>query len=1104
MNLADQLTTQAQLRPHAPAIVQGKKAVTYGELEQLVWRAATLLRSRGISPGEVVALGVRDDILTAICMMALARIGATVLSLTVHMPPTLRLQRASEARVTTVLSDRGINLLDGIRHLELAMTDLEDESLPIDMGCRVTVPSAPWLLVQGSGTTGQAKVIPLSHLAQLARCQTAGEWLELTPADRVSTLLGFHFSNTKTRFLEGLISGSSFFIADTSSKLNPTQYRNAGVTILHSTVFHLEQILTMVGRAAAGVNLPFDFLRSLTVGSSTVTEDLRQRIVTQLTPNLRIHYGTNETGLLSYVSPAQLFDYPGTVGVPQSQAYIQIVDGQDGLLPQGGTGHLRVRTAGTIQAYLDNPLATQNSFRDGWFYPGDLGRFAADGQLIYCGRSDHMMIMNGINIYPEEIELLMRRHPGVVDVAAVPLPSSLHQDIPICALALDPANPPALRELLAYAQEHLGTAAPKKIIRLSRIPRTEQGKLDRKALYRDIHAQLIPARSLTVALEQPGMIAQGSRLDGLRQSCCHMRLEISCLAPNGFEGIDQWFREALDMEPPTDSDAPGGQTPEYEAMGRLAIRALVLFRELAQAARLPFLETGKVLTIGHHRQKRHHWQINMVVPYLERLHPLCYIRSMEESFRLLLWMLETPCDRNGPGYLHHYLEQQAIPRIAQHHPMGKSTLHVLRQAHAQDIPFMHLGTGIYQLGWGSRAIRLDRSSTAGDGALGVRLVQNKAWTVSLLKAAGLPIPRQILVSSEKAALTAAAQLGWPVVIKPTDRDRGEGVSVNIHSADMAAAAYRKARQLTRDSQVIVESQAPGVCHRLFMAAGRLLYAVKRLPKSIHGDGRQTVAALIDAANLAEAALPPWCRSDPYPLDDAAIAAMGQAGFSPSAIPGAGERVPLREIESTQWGGFDEEVTHIIHPDNLLAAAQATELFGLEIAGIDIISPDISVPWHANGAIINEVNFAPLLGGGEISRSHIPEYLSRLVQEDGRIPVEAFIGAEGALAAARRRQAELQAQGLACALTSHDQTWTAPDQAVILNLQGVAHRCRALLMNRQVDAILLVIQSDEILRAPLPVDRLSALHIVEPELSDQRQEGGQEKLIAHLRRLLPAQ
>ena len=339
--------------------------------------------------------------------------------------------------------------------------------------------------------------------------------------------------------------------------------------------------------------------------------------------------------------------------------------------------------------------------------------------------------------------------------------------------------------------------------------------------------------------------------------------------------------------------------------------------------------------------------------------------------------------------------------------LGQSTLPVLRAAWQSDVPFIHLGGGIFQLGWGARARRIDRSTTDGDPATAAKLAQNKIWTASLLRNAGLPTPQHQVVTTLEAARLAVQRLGWPVVLKPADRDRGEGVSVNVADEANLQRAFAIAQKASRARQVIVERQVAGVCHRLFIAGGRLLYAVIRWPKSVHGDGCRSVAELIRDANAAEAGRPPWRRSEPFPADAEAVAAMAAAGYALDTIPDAGARVPLRAIESTAGGGFDEEVTDRIHPDNLDIALRATALFGLEVAGIDIITSDIGTPWHANGAIINEVNYAPLLGGGEISRRHVPEFLQRLLGGNGRIPVEAFVGGESAMAAARQGRANLR-------------------------------------------------------------------------------------------------
>ncbi len=275
-------------------------------------------------------------------------------------------------------------------------------------------------------------------------------------------------------------------------------------------------------------------------------------------------------------------------------------------------------------------------------------------------------------------------------------------------------------------------------------------------------------------------------------------------------------------------------------------------------------------------------------------------------------------------------------------------------------------------------------------------------------------------------------------------------------ADGVRAAFNLAHELAINKQVIVERQVEGVCHRLFIANGKLLYAVKRWPMGVTGDGERTVRELVERALAVELRKPLWSRSGIAPIDEAAVSALLRAGYTLESVPGKGILVPLRRIESTEWGGVDEDVGALIHPDNLAAAIRATGLFGLDVAGIDIISPDIGVAWHRNGAIINEVNFAPLFGGGEISRRHIPIFLKELLGGDGRIPIEIV---DGEVAAGKRR-AQLAATGVRCYLTSGTRTLDAQGQPVELAFRSTIMRVRALLYYGDVDAIVIAMEAEQ--------------------------------------------
>lgn len=113
-----------------------------------------------------------------------------------------------------------------------------------------------------------------------------------------------------------------------------------------------------------------------------------------------------------------------------------------------------------------------------------------DGHLIYCGRADHMMIKNGINIYPAEIESVMTSHPAVRDAAVIPVNSPTHQDLPICAVSLHDGQTVTERELLDYCVQNLGARSASAVLVQQEIPRNEQGKLIRARLAEDIGARL--------------------------------------------------------------------------------------------------------------------------------------------------------------------------------------------------------------------------------------------------------------------------------------------------------------------------------------------------------------------------------------------------------------------------------------------------------------------------------------------------------------------------------------------------------------------------------------------------------------------------------------
>jgi cyanophycin synthetase len=313
-----------------------------------------------------------------------------------------------------------------------------------------------------------------------------------------------------------------------------------------------------------------------------------------------------------------------------------------------------------------------------------------------------------------------------------------------------------------------------------------------------------------------------------------------------------------------------------------------------------------------------------------------------------------------------------------------------------------------------------------------------------------------------------------LVVKPVDRDRGEGVTVNINDINQLNDSIQTALKLSKVA--LIEKQVPGICHRILVANGKVQIAAKRLPKSVKGDGEKTVRQLVELANKIENVKPPWSRLKPFPLDDIALQNLASKNLNPDSIPMMDEFVPLRPIQTSEWGGVIEVCTDSIHPENSEMAIKAAALFGLSIAGIDVISSDITKPWFENGAIINEVNFSPLLAGTP-SDNIVSAVLKEIFPNNGTIPIEVFIGYETALHKAKEIQSDFAKKGKKYWLTTDKLTISHEGNEIKFLFNNLFMRCNALLLDKQVEGLLVVIQNDELLTSGLPFQHIDRVHDV---------------------------
>lgn len=1052
-NLTDIISRQAKINPNSIAICTGKENIAYEELDNLIWKASSYFYNSQIRKGEVVLFLIDDELLLMIAIMATARIGATAFTAQINTPELLLDETVKKINATKIISSAAY-FLNSI-NLVINIEDIRTYSNSIDFTIKDALPKAPWLFINGSGSTGKSKIIPVSHNQQLVRTYASKSWLPINVQDKVSSLVHINHYVSKMLYCEAFYSGASIILLDARQKASIPSIEKMKITILHATVFYIQHMLESQHKNA---KVALKQLKVLLVGGSYVSDSLREQIRKLLTKNLVVRYGANEIGSISVTSSANDNQALGTIGKPIKNTTIEIVDSNLQLLADETVGRIRIKSSGMVNGYLNDKDSSNKAFIDGYFYPGDLGKFTKDGEIVYYGRSDHMMIMNGINIYPAEIEAIILQHPDVTDTAAMPISHPIHQDIPVCAVVVRDKSTISKKALMDFAYQRLGSRSPREMVIVDAIPRNENGKLLRNELSQQIDQQLASQKNRAkMPIVEP---KQFTRM-----------YTINFVVPSviDFSHLDKWLK-LLEID-----NIAFSQTFKTQNHA-LLWRVMVLIKTLLQYSNIPAFYTGEIVKLSSNPSDATKLTAVIRIAHIEYIPQLCYTMALDGAFQTIMWMHNNPITTENTAQLYKNMHLKIINAITKNVPYGQSTIPLLREAYLHNIPYFHLGRGVYQLGLGAKSRKIDRSTTDGDSAMGSKLSHNKAISAQIIHMAGLPSPQHGIAKTLAEALKITDRLGWPLVVKPSDLDRGEGVRVNIESNLALEDAFNVARKLSKNKQVIVERQVEGVCHRLFVAQGRLLYGVKRLPKSLQADGIHTIDQLITLENEAEDKKAPWKRKEPFPRDADTIQVLKKAGYSLESIPKSGEWIALRDIESTRWGGRDEEVTNQIHPDNIAIALRAASVFELDVAGVDIISSDIAIPWHKNGAIITEINFSPLLGGGEISKSHIPALLHTLMRGNGRIPIEAFVGDDRAMDAALQRQKELIDRSIKCFVTSDTETFNEQQLPMLFPDTGLNYRAKALIYNKQVEVLLVVIGTDEILFNEFILGALDSLKI----------------------------
>jgi long-chain acyl-CoA synthetase len=494
--IAELVRLHATREPRHAALVHDGRTLTYGELDESMDRVATSLQRDCLKPGDVIAVCAANSIEYAVVFLGALRAGVAVALLAPATTAKSLARMLTDAGATHLFLDAAAAatiapVRDSVGAACIALDDFTAGQplkawLAVDAAPTPVAipPDWPFNIIYSSGTTGVPKGIVQSHAMRWAHVQRGPMYgycpnavtLLSTPLYSNTTLVAFF----PTLAMGGAVVLMAKFDAAaylalaeqhkvTHTMLVPVQYQR----IMALADFHRYDLSSY--RMKLSTSAPF-------------AAELKADVVHRWPGALVEFYGMTEGGGACVLVAQEHPDKLHTVGCPAPEHDIRLIDEHGREVPLGEVGEVVGHSAGMMTGYHRQPEATANAE---WFdatgkrfiRTGDIGRFDADGFLILLDRKKDMIISGGFNVYPSDLESVLRDHADVADVAVVGVPSTQWGETPVAFVVAKNGATSEPRDLLAWANARVG-----KLQRLAAVkfvdclPRSAIGKVLKREL----------------------------------------------------------------------------------------------------------------------------------------------------------------------------------------------------------------------------------------------------------------------------------------------------------------------------------------------------------------------------------------------------------------------------------------------------------------------------------------------------------------------------------------------------------------------------------------------------------------------------------------------
>lgn len=515
MNLADLIDRNAASTPDKAAIRFGGTELTYAALAQRIGEAAQALKSKlGVSHGDRVAILAANHPDYLVLLYACARIGAMLVPINwrLAVPEQLFILRDAGAKVLVVeqafapIVEPLAAAMPGVRVIGLdfspaggaSFSALLESSGGGDGHGDSADTTSPLLIVYTSGTTGHPKGAVLRQEALVANAAMSQHMHDMTAQDHILTVLPlFHVGGLNIQTTPALHLGATV-----------TLHARFAPDATLAAIAHDKPTLTVLVPATIQAMLEhprwsettLDSLRAVSTGSTQVPQRHVDAFTTRGTPVLQVYGSTETSPVAVYTRLSGDWRRPGSTGLPGLLCEARIVDDAGNEVPAGTAGEVVVRGLNVLAEYWNNPTATAETLREGWYSSGDIGVRDADGHFYIHDRKKNLIISGGENIYPAEVERVLGQHPAVADAAVIGRADDKWQEVPVAYIVPRPGAAPDPAGIERFCLAQLARyKVPREYVFVDNLPRNAMGKVQHFRL-----KELIADGTVSGSADAPG------------------------------------------------------------------------------------------------------------------------------------------------------------------------------------------------------------------------------------------------------------------------------------------------------------------------------------------------------------------------------------------------------------------------------------------------------------------------------------------------------------------------------------------------------------------------------------------------------------------------